>query len=395
MSSQNKPRICYVNPPLLLKRPIAEIIGRLSQEGYDTSLVIPKKLFRKVDSSLHHSKLAENSRIYTYSIINPPFISSEQPIPVTPMFLINAIKAMKNNDIVHMWVPYYLTSLKIIWMKKVFFPKKKLILTMDTVPGYSFSMSKFWDKMFKMYNKMFGKLLFGTPEIITLYGKSLIPYAVEAGMPENKIKVISTGIKPKNIDLKEKQKSLADVRKELGLKKDTKIVLFIGLIIPRKGIDKIIRMADKLRKEDVVFMLAGDGPKKKEYEEQVSKLKLEKKVIFLGWRTDTPRLYQASDMLVLPAEGEGLPGVVMEAMSFGVPCVASNIPCIPDLIDDGKSGYLCDKDKPDEFAARIKELLRDSNKKKRMGQEAQKKIKSFDWEKVILKYKGLYHDQEN
>jgi glycosyltransferase involved in cell wall biosynthesis len=391
-TSINKPKICYVNPPVLLKRPIAEIISRLAQEGYKTSLIVPKKLFKKVDASLHHSKLAANSTIYTYSIINPPFISSEQPLPITPMFLINAIKAMKRNDIIHMWVPYYLTSLKIIMMKKIFFPKKKLILTMDTVPGYSFSMGKFWDRTFKIYNEMFGWLLFRTPDKITLYGESITPFALKAGMPKNKIQVISTGIKSKKINPKEKQKNLDNVKKELGINAQTKIILFVGLLVPRKGIDKIIKMADKLRKEDAVFLLAGDGPNRKEYEQQVRQLKLENKVKFLGFRTDTPRLYQASDLLVLPAEGEGLPGVVMEAMSFGVPCIASNIPCIPDLTDNGKSGYLCTKDDYKEFAAKIKELLHDKAKREKMSKEAVKKINAFEWDSVILKYKKLYAD---
>lgn len=393
-SKPSKPRICYVNPPVLLKRPIAEIINRLSQEGYNATLLIPKKLFKKVDSSLHHSKFAGNNKncaVYTYSVVNPPFISSEQPIPVTPMFLINAIKAMKKNDIIHMWVPYYLTSLKIILLKRIFFPGKKLILTMDTVPGYSFSMGKFWDKTFRVYNKMFGWLLFRTPDMITLYGNSLVPFALKAGIPRKKVQVLSTGIKPKKISPNEKQKNLDGVKKELGIGGATKIILFVGLLVPRKGIDKIIRMADELRKEDVVFLLAGDGPNRKEYEQRVKELKLESKIRFLGFRTDTPRLYQASDILVLPAEGEGLPGVVMEAMSFGVPCVASNIPCIPDLIDNSRSGFLCNKDDYKEFAARLKELVRNNKKRNRMGEEALKKIKSFDWEKVIMKYKELYH----
>jgi glycosyltransferase involved in cell wall biosynthesis len=93
---------------------------------------------------------------------------------------------------------------------------------------------------------------------------------------------------------------------------------------------------------------------------------------------------------VLPAEGEGLPGVVMEAMSYGVPCVASNIPCIPDLIDDGKSGYLCDKDNPEEFAARIKEILKSNEKWEILSKEALKKIKTFEWKEVINKYKKMY-----
>jgi len=387
-----KPRICYVNPPVLLKRPVSELINKLSQKGYKTSLLIPKKLFRKRDVSLHHSKLVEKSKIHTYSTINPPFLSSEQPIPLTPMFCINTFRALKNNDIIHVWVPYYLTSLKIILMKKVFFPKKKLVLTMDTVPGYSFSMGKFWDAMFKTYNKLFGWLIFKTPDIITLYGKSMIPYALRAGIPKQKIRVIPTGIEleGKKTSPQTKARMRREIKKELNIKPRTKIVLYAGLLIPRKGINKIISIADKLRKEDVVFLLAGDGPKRKEYEKQVKKKKLGKKVLFLGWRTDIHKLYQASDTLLLPSEGEGLPGVVMEAMSQGLPSVCSNIPCIPDLIDNNKNGFLCNKDGVGEFANNVNLLIKKKNLRDKFGKDARIKIKQFSWDKSLKKYEDLY-----
>lgn len=381
-----KSRICFVNPPLLLKRPISELIDKLNQRNYKTSLLIPKKLFKKRDVSLHHSKLVERSKIYTYSIINPPFVNAEQPIPVTPVFCINTFKALKNNDIIHMWVPYYLTSLWIILMKRVFFPKKKLILTMDTVPGYSFSMGAFWNIVFRIYNKLLGWVLFGTPKIITLYGKSMIPYALKAGVPKQKINVIPTGI-----DIKKcAPKITISIRKRLNIKPKTKIVLYAGLLIPRKGIDKIIKIADKLRKEDIIFLLAGDGPKRKEYEKQVKKLKLRKKVLFLGWRKDMSQLYQASDIFILPAEGEGLPGVVMEAMSHGVSCVASNIPCISDLIDNEKNGFLCNPNNINEFIKKIKLLVKREEKRKKFGKAGLKKIKEFEWNKILKKYNKIY-----
>ena len=386
----NKPKICYINPPVLLKRPVSEIIDRLNKKGYRTSLLMPKKLFKKRDASLHYSRLTGNNRVYTYSTINPPFISQEQPIPVTPMLCINTFKALKNNDIIHMWVPYYLTSLKIILTKRIFFPKKKLILTMDTVPGYSFSMGKFWDRMFRIYNKIFGWLLFGTPSIITLYGKSLVPYAIKAGIPKEKIRIISTGINiPKNAQ-QDAKKNRIEIRKELGIGQDKKIVLFAGLLVPRKGVDKIIQIADELRNKDVFFLIAGDGPKRKKYQQKVRGLKLEEKVLFLGWRTDMRKLYQASDVLLLPAEGEGLPGVVMEAMAYGVPCVTSNIPCIPDLIDSGKNGFLCNKDDVDEFSSRITELAGDKRKRDSFSKQAIIKIKKFEWKNVLDEYEKLY-----
>jgi len=360
----------------------------MADAGLKTTVLFPKKVFRKFDESLHHSKLLNKSQIKTYSTFGIPFIKSEQALPFTPVFCYDSFKIFKENDIVHMWVPYYISNLHILLVKKLFYPKKKLILTMDTVPGYSFSMGKGADAVFKIYNKLFGWIIFRTPDVITLYGKSLVPYALKAGIPKDKIRVISTGISMKTIDHKFRE----DVRKEFKIRQDTKIVVFAGLMVPRKGVEKIIAMAEHLKKENVVFLLAGDGPLKNKYIDDAKKLGLSNKMMFLGWRKDMPRLYQGSDILVLPAEGEGLPGVVMEAMSYGVPCVASDIPCIPDLIEDGVSGFLCNKDNPKHFAEKIRLLVKNDFLRKKMGHAALSKIQTFDWDDVIEKYKKLYDE---
>jgi glycosyltransferase involved in cell wall biosynthesis len=386
-------RICYVNPTTLPKRPVSEISSRIADIGFKTTILLPTIAFKKYDKSLHHSNLLRKSKIMTYPALRLPFIKSEQPVPMTPKFYCNTLSIFKNNDVVHMWVPYYFSSLWIIFTKRLFYPRKKLILTMDTIPGYSFSMGKSMDTIFRIYNKLFGWLIYTTPDVITLYGKSLVPHALKAGVPRDKIRVLSTGIAMKKIDSKLKK----SVRNELGINQKaknskTKIVLFAGLMVGRKGVEKIIRMADILRNEDVIFVLAGDGPEKDKYIAEAKRLGLSKKLLFLGWRKDMPRLYQAADLLVLPAEGEGLPGVVMEAMSYGVPCVASNIPCIPDLIRNGISGYLCNKDAPKDFAEKIQKLIRNDSLRQKMGKNALLDIKKFDWDVIIKKYEELYND---
>lgn len=388
--NRNNKRICYVNPTKLIKRPISEISSRMNDFGYYTSILVPKRLFKKYDDSLHHTRLLGDSSIETYSTINFPFIKNEQPIPVTLKFPFSVFKVLKNNDIIHMWVPYYFTNLKIIAIKKFFYPNTKLILTMDTVPGYSFSMGKGMDNLFKIYDKIFGWLIFKTSDVITLYGESLVPYALKAGIPKEKIRVLSTGIELKKINKKIINNIKKSVKKEFGISEHTKIVLFAGLMVQRKGIEKIINIANILKKENVVFLLAGDGPEKERYIAYAKKLGLSDKMFFLGWRKDMQRLYQASDILLLPAEGEGLPGVVMEAMSYGVPCVASNIPCIPDLIKDGTNGYLCDKDNPEEFARKIKLLIHNDSLHKKISKNALLDIRKFDWGIIIKKYNELY-----
>jgi glycosyltransferase involved in cell wall biosynthesis len=369
-------RVVFVNPTFLAKRPISEISSRMKEAGVETSVFLPRKLFSEMDCSLHHSNLLEKSKIVSYGAVNLPVSkTSEQPLPITPGFYIKAWKLLKENDVIHLWVPYYLSSLQIILMKKMFFPKKKLILTMDTVPGYSFSMGKKMDVLFKLYNKLFGWIIFNTPDIITLYGESLIPFALKAGMKKEKIRIISTGIEIK--------------KKYTKIENPKVLILFAGLMIPRKGILQILLIAKALEKENIHFILAGDGPQKKEYERNAKIMEL-KNVTFLGWVKDMSSLYKTSDILILPAVGEGLPGVVMEAMSYGVPCIASDIPCLPDLIDSGKNGCLCNPNQIRDFICSTRGISNNKKLRKQLGINAFEKIKQYDWNKVIPKYKKLY-----
>ncbi|MBD3355006.1 hypothetical protein GF361_03400, partial [Candidatus Woesearchaeota archaeon] len=68
-------KVCYINPTILLKRPIAELIGRLG-DGKKVGLFIPKKLFKGIDKKLHYSDV-KKAKMYTYSTINIPFIDME------------------------------------------------------------------------------------------------------------------------------------------------------------------------------------------------------------------------------------------------------------------------------------------------------------------------------
>ena len=164
-------RILFVNPTKLIKRPVKELMGLLKDKGYEVRLLKPGDSYKTINMGG----------------------GSERPLPGLGFFK-RVYDDLKWADVIHMWVPYYLTNLWIILMKRLFFPKKKLILTMDTLPGVSFSMGKGMDYLFKIYNKMFGWLIFKTPDVITLYGESLRPFALRAGVPDNKIKILSTGV---------------------------------------------------------------------------------------------------------------------------------------------------------------------------------------------------------
>ncbi len=377
-------RICYVNPAILLRRPIAQILQMIAKE-HEVALLIPKHLGKPLDNSLHYSDLPPNVKVFTYSVIQPTFLPYEWPIPVTPMLFIHLVRVYLRYDIIHMWAHFYLVNFFCAVLGLFF--KNKLILTMDTVAGYSFSAGKKYDVLFRLYYKLFGWVIFGSPARITLYGKSLIPYAKQAGIATNKVRVITTGI---HVSSKRIGDPVA-IRKEFKLK-DEKILLFVGLLVPRKGVDILLKIMCKLTIRDFKLFVIGDGPNRRRYEELAKELGLDDRVIFTGFRKDVFNFYSVSHLFVFPSRGEGLPGVIMESMVTGLPVVASKIPCIPELVKDGKSGYLCPNDDIECFKQRIEKLLKDENLRKKFSEEGFKIIQNFDWKKVIIKYRNLYKE---
>lgn len=231
-----------------------DIVKKL--EGNKIALLYPKKLFKHFDKNFNFRTVI-NTKIYTYSIINPPFLSSEFSIPVNPMFLIYLFKILLQHDVIHMWVPFYISNTLLAILKKLFLYNKKLILTMDTIPAYSFKMGKIMDFFFKIYYRTIGKIVFSASDIITLYGESIKKYTFKAGIPLNKILITPTGV---DFFIKKQDR---DIRKELKIKMDEKIILFVGLLNHRKGVDIIIKTAQKLKDQKIKIILVGDGSKKR------------------------------------------------------------------------------------------------------------------------------------
>ena len=82
----------------------------------------------------------------------------------------------------------------------------------------------------------------------------------------------------------------------------------------------------------------------------------------------------------------------MEAMTFKLPILTSNIPCTTDLIIDTKTGLLCEQDNIDEFYEKLSTLIKDEALRKKLGEEACKHIENFEWNKVIPRYLELYRN---
>lgn len=376
-------RVCFVNPTVLLKRPIAELAESL--HDYDVGLLIPNQMLSKRDLSLSYSDLPNNVEVRTYPTISLP-LASEWPIPISPKFFFEVFRMFKKYDVIHMWTYFYISTFFIV-LAKLFFPGKRLILTCDTFPSYSFDAGKM-NPVFRIYNHLFGRILFSIPESITIYSEYLMKPAERIGRRKD-IAVIPTGVHIRNFQGAPKH----DIRREFSIPKNTTLILYVGLLVPRKGVDIIVETARNLKAENVRFVIVGDGPKGNEYKELVRKYGLSDKVVFTGWRKDIADFYKSADIFFFPSRGEGLPGAVMEAMAAGLPIVATNIPSALVLVADGKNGFLCEKDDVEGFTSKLGQTISNKSMRRNFSKNSSLIIAKYNWPQIMQHYKAMYDEQ--
>jgi glycosyltransferase involved in cell wall biosynthesis len=144
-----------------------------------------------------------------------------------------------------------------------------------------------------------------------------------------------------------------------GITSAHRVCLSVARLHPQKGLDDLITAARYVhsRHPDVRFVVAGDGPMRAELEGRVRGEQLEKVIVFLGQRDDIPNLLARAELFVLPSRFEGLPSAIIEAMAAGRPVVATSTAGVPELIDDGSTGWLVPPGAPDRLAEALAEAL--------------------------------------
>jgi glycosyltransferase involved in cell wall biosynthesis len=131
-----------------------------------------------------------------------------------------------------------------------------------------------------------------------------------------------------------------DLRQDLGIAKDSKLVGTVGRLVSHKGHDIFIRMAGKLLDAglNADFIIIGEGRGEAELRGLIQTLDLQDRVRLLGFREDLPEILKSLDLFVFPTLGEGMPNALLEAMAAGLPVVASDIPGSRELVKSEGSG---------------------------------------------------------
>lgn len=144
-------------------------------------------------------------------------------------------------------------------------------------------------------------------------------------------------------------------------------LLFMGALIKRKGIVDLISAVKNISDDSIEpfeLWIAGTGEDEKKLKEFSKQCGVDEKVKFLGWinRDAKPQLLKETDVLVLPSYNEGLPIAILEAMSYGLPIISSDVGSISEAVEVGKSGYLFQPGNTDTLSQCLKQIISDERK---------------------------------
>jgi glycosyltransferase involved in cell wall biosynthesis len=185
------------------------------------------------------------------------------------------------------------------------------------------------------------------------------------------------------------------VRAQLGLSPSTRVVACVGRMTRQKGQSTLIHAMAQVAKtiEDCQLLLVGDGPDNAELRRLANSLGLEKRISFLGVRSDVPDLLRAVDVLAVPSLHEGFGLVLIEALASGVPVVASNTGPVPEIVDDGVTGKLVPAGDAPRLAGAITALLSDAQLWLAMSQRARSEAEHrFEIATMLAALERLYSE---
>lgn len=217
---------------------------------------------------------------------------------------------------------------------------------------------------------------------------AVVDFYRSLGVPEDRLAMIYSGA-----DDEPPASDHRLVRESLGIEPEAPLILFAGRLAEQKRVGDLLKALDLLQhvQPDARTIIAGDGPLRDSLEETAQHYHLDKYVRFVGHRDDVPSLLAAADLVVLPSAYEGLPNVVLEAMRFGKPVIATSAPGTTEVVVDGETGILVPIGDTRGLAKALRDLIRDPATAARMGAAGRARAERlFPVDAMINQFADLY-----
>ncbi len=234
-------------------------------------------------------------------------------------------------------------------------------------------------------HKMFQLGLSNSDKIIFVSNAGKNSYMNEFKIDSNKAVVVYNGIGLDKI--------------ENGIKKQ-KIetnpynITYIGRLNSVKGVDLLLRATKILKeKHNIKISIVGDGEERKTLENLADTLKIDDIVSFYGQQKDVAPFLDKASIFVYPSIWQEVFGIsIVEAMAYGIPCVATDVGGIPEIIEDGSNGFLCEKSNSNNLASTIEKVINliEAGQEYAISNKARKRAEEFSIEQTVMNLKNVY-----
>ncbi|MFW9887881.1 MAG: glycosyltransferase family 4 protein [Candidatus Thorarchaeota archaeon] len=233
-----------------------------------------------------------------------------------------------------------------------------------------------FERMFYMISLRFASKLIATDSVTARY-------VVEDGIDPSKVVVI-----PAYIDVKKyppKDSSLSGSGSEMYT------IGFVGRLVRVKRVDTILHSIPLLKQEglNVKVILVGDGEERPVLERLISDLNIEADVEITGWRTNILPILHSLDVFVIPSESEGSPISMLEAMSAGVPIVASNLTSIREMMSRDEACFF-KVGNPRDLAYVLGDILPNRDRLQKMAELGRERVKRYSLDNVLEQLLEIY-----
>jgi glycosyltransferase involved in cell wall biosynthesis len=332
----------------------------LAQSGAEVSVISVREKGDEVFSKRDH--------IPTYRV-NPRF----------PLFSILKLTKRIKPDVIHVHAPNFFGSAAIIAAKLIGIPIMATVYRaeIDTLRN-----------PFLVFLRRLALRRFQRIVALSYFSKSL---ALKAGVKENKLSVIYNSCDEELFLPRDKLNS----RKKLGLPLEVKIFLFVGNLRKIKGVYTLVESLNLLHTvfPDFLALIIGRGEEEEKLKSRVKEYGLADNIRFLDWlpQKQLSDFYNAADIFVLPSIREGHSIAMLEAMSSGLPILASDIEGNRESIKNGVNGLLFESGNEKMLSEKLLTLLRDSRLQKEMSAINPKiYLEKFSTRSQIEKYTEVY-----
>jgi len=166
-------------------------------------------------------------------------------------------------------------------------------------------------------------------------------------------------------------------------------LLSVGRIVHQKGLDLAMHALGGLKELNWEWHIAGDGPQMQALQSLAQELGIDDRVFFLGWqsREQIRESYRQANLFLFPSRHEGMPNAILEAMSSGLPVIATCIAGNEELVIQGQTGYLVPSEDIESLQDALKKLLNNSALRQQMGEASRRRVEeNYSWESTAHQY---------